>query len=106
DEDPEPVSALRGDVEFRGLTFAYDGTPVLHRVDLQVPAGSTVAVVGPTGSGKSTLVSLIPRLFEAPPGTVFVDGHDVRNIPLAVLRGAVGFVPQETFLFSDTVREN
>jgi ATP-binding cassette subfamily B protein len=71
-----------------------------------VPAGSTVAVVGPTGSGKSTLVSLIPRLFEAPPGTVFVDGHDVRRIPLAVLRGGVGFVPQETFLFSDTVREN
>jgi len=62
--------------------------------------------VGPTGSGKSTLVSLIPRLFEAPPGTLFVDGHDVRRIPLAVLRAAVGFVPQETFLFSDTVREN
>ena len=106
DEDPEPVSALRGDVEFRDLTFSYDGKPVLHHVDLKVPAGSTVAVVGPTGSGKSTLVSLIPRLFEAPPGTVFVDGHDVRKIPLAVLRGAVGFVPQETFLFSDTVREN
>jgi|RhiMetdeSRZDD1v2_1073273.scaffolds.fasta_scaffold20193_3 ATP-binding cassette, subfamily B, multidrug efflux pump len=106
DQDPAPVAALRGEVEFRGLTFAYDGKPVLHHVDLRVPAGSTVAVVGPTGSGKSTLVGLIPRLFEAPPGTVFVDGHDVRRIPLAVLRGAVGFVPQETFLFSDTVREN
>ena len=106
DEDPEPVSALRGDVEFRDLTFSYDGKPVLQHVDLKVPAGSTVAVVGPTGSGKSTLVSLIPRLYEAPPGTVFVDGHDVRKIPLAVLRGTVGFVPQETFLFSDTVREN
>jgi len=106
DESPEPVTALRGDVEFRDLTFAYDGEPVLHHVDLKVPAGSTVAVVGPTGCGKSTLVSLIPRLFEAPPGAVFVDGHDVRRIPLAVLRGAVGFVPQETFLFSDTVREN
>ena len=106
DQDPGPVAALRGEVEFRGLTFAYDGKPVLHHVDLRVPAGSTVAVVGPTGSGKSTLVGLIPRLFEAPPGTVFVDGHDVRRIPLAVLRGAVGFVPQETFLFSDTVREN
>jgi ATP-binding cassette subfamily B multidrug efflux pump len=106
DEDPEPVSALRGGVEFRDLTFSYDGKPVLQHVDLEVPAGSTVAIVGPTGSGKSTLVSLIPRLFEAPPGTLFVDGHDVRRIPLAVLRAAVGFVPQETFLFSDTVREN
>jgi ATP-binding cassette subfamily B protein len=62
--------------------------------------------VGPTGSGKSTLVSLIPRLFEAPPGTVFVDGHDVRTLPLSVLRGATGFVPQESFLFSDTVGDN
>ena len=106
DEDPEPVSALRGEVEFRDLTFSYDGKPVFQHVDLKVPAGSTVAIVGPTGSGKSTLVSLIPRLFEAPPGTLFVDGHDVRRIPLAVLRAAVGFVPQETFLFSDTVREN
>jgi ATP-binding cassette subfamily B protein len=106
DEDPEPVRALRGDVEFRDLTFSYDGKPVLQHVDLEVRAGSTVAIVGPTGSGKSTLVSLVPRLFQAPPGTVFVDGHDVRRIPLAVLRAAVGFVPQETFLFSDTVREN
>jgi ATP-binding cassette subfamily B protein len=106
DEDPAPVSALQGGVEFRDLTFSYDGKPVLQHVDLEVPAGSTVAIVGPTGSGKSTLVSLIPRLFEAPPGTLFVDGHDVRRIPLAVLRAAVGFVPQETFLFSDTVREN
>jgi ATP-binding cassette subfamily B multidrug efflux pump len=106
DELPEPVTALRGDIQFRSLTFAYDGRPVLHDIDLVVPAGATVAVVGPTGSGKSTLVSLLPRLYEAPAGTVFVDGHDVRRIPLATLRGAVGFVPQETFLFSDTVREN
>jgi ATP-binding cassette subfamily B multidrug efflux pump len=106
DELPEPVTAVRGDIQFRSLTFAYDGRPVLHDIDLVVPAGATVAVVGPTGSGKSTLVSLLPRLYEAPAGTVFVDGHDVRRIPLATLRGAVGFVPQETFLFSDTVREN
>jgi ATP-binding cassette subfamily B protein len=106
DENPEPVRAVRGDIEFRSLTFSYDGHPVLHDIDLRIPAGSTVAVVGPTGSGKSTLVSLIPRLFDAVPGTIFVDGHDVRRIPLAVLRGAVGFVPQESFLFSDTVREN
>ena len=106
DLDPEPVSRIRGDVEFRDLSFAYDGRPVLHHVSLKVPAGSTVAIVGPTGSGKSTLVNLIPRLYEAPPGTVLVDGHDVRRLPLAVLRGAIGFVPQETFLFSDSVAEN
>jgi len=106
DERPRAVPGIRGEVEFRGLTFAYDGRPVLRDVDLRVPAGATVAVVGPTGSGKSTLVSLIPRLFAAPPGTVLVDGHDVREIPLAELRGAVGFVPQETFLFSDTVGGN
>jgi ATP-binding cassette subfamily B protein len=106
DEAPRPVAAIRGDVEFRSLSFAYDGAPVLRDIDLRVPAGTTVAVVGPTGSGKSTLVALLPRLFDAPPGTLFVDGHDVRRIPLATLRGAVGFVPQESFLFSATVREN
>jgi len=106
DEDPRDVGEIRGDVEFRSLTFAYDGVPVLRDIDLRVPAGTTVAVVGPTGSGKSTLVGLLPRLFDAPPGTLFVDGHDVRRIPLATLRGAVGFVPQESFLFSATVREN
>jgi ATP-binding cassette subfamily B protein len=98
---------LAGAVEFRSLTFAYgDGEPVLHDIDLRVEAGQTVAVVGPTGAGKSTLVSLIPRLFDTPEGAVRVDGRDVRDIPLRVLRGAVGFVPQETFLFSETVREN
>jgi ATP-binding cassette, subfamily B, multidrug efflux pump len=106
DEAPLPLEELRGEVEFRGLSFAYDGRTVLHEIDLRVPAGSTVAIVGPTGAGKSTLVSLVPRLFEAPPGTVFVDGHEVRRIPLALLRSAVGFVPQETFLFSDTVGGN
>jgi ATP-binding cassette subfamily B protein len=106
DQDPLPVTELRGEVEFRDLTFAYDGTPVLRDVSLRVPAGQTVAIVGPTGSGKSTLVSLVARLFEAPPGTVLLDGHDVRRLPLAVVRGAIGFVPQESFLFSDTVADN
>jgi len=107
DEQPLPVSQLRGEVELRSLSFAYgDGPPVLREVSLKVPAGTTVAIVGPTGAGKTTLVSLLPRLWDAPPGTLFVDGHDVREIPLAVLRGAVGFVPQESFLFSDTVRGN
>jgi len=94
-------------LEFRGLTFAYsDGRDVLHDIDLVVPAGTTVAIVGPTGSGKSTLVNLIPRLFDPPAGTLLVDGTDARDLPLAKLRGAVGFVPQETFLFSDTLRAN
>jgi len=106
DERPEAVAEIRGEVEFRGLSFAYDGTPVLHAVWLKVPAGATVAVVGPTGCGKTTLVSLLPRLFDAPPGTLFVDGRDIRRIPLATLRRAVGFVPQETFLFSETVGQN
>jgi ATP-binding cassette subfamily B protein len=94
-------------LEFRELTFAYsDGRAVLHDISLVVPAGTTVAIVGPTGSGKSTLVNLIPRLFDPPPGTLLVDGRDARDLPLATLRGAVGFVPQETLLFSDTLRAN
>jgi len=106
DAAPVAVDEIRGDVEFRSLSFAYDGVPVLREIDLEVPAGSTVAIVGPTGCGKSTLVSFLPRLVEPPPGTVFVDGHDVRSLPLVALRGAIGFVPQESFLFSATVREN
>jgi len=99
---------IRGGVEIRDLTFAYPGTdhPVLQGVSLRVPAGTTAAFVGGTGSGKSTLISLLPRLHEPPPGTVFLDGVDVREIPLAKLRGAIGFVPQEPFLFSDTIAGN
>ena len=106
DEDPQAVGEIQGEVEFRSLTFGYGETKVLHDIDLKVPAGTTVAIVGPTGSGKSTLVSLIPRLWDAPTGTLLVDGRDVRRIPLETLRGAVGFVPQESFLFSDSVRDN
>jgi ATP-binding cassette subfamily B protein len=79
---------------------------VLDGVSAVIPAGSTVAIVGGTGSGKSTLLSLLPRLNDAPPGMVFIDGVDVRHIPLAVLRGAIAFVPQEPFLFSDSLAEN
>lgn len=96
-----------GAVAVRGLTFTYDGgPPVLRDVDFEVPAGATVALVGRTGSGKSTLLSLLPRLFEPPEGTLFVDGYDVRRLRLEPLRRAIGVVPQETFLFSATVREN
>jgi ATP-binding cassette subfamily B multidrug efflux pump len=108
--DEEPLvdpGAIRGDVSFSGLSFAYrEGVPVLADVDLQVPAGQTVAVVGRTGSGKSTLLALIPRLIDPPPDTLRVDGTDVRHLPLARLRAAIGMVPQETFLFSATIREN
>jgi len=105
---PHPVvlAAPRGDVEFRNVTFAYGEVPVLHQINLTIPSGSTVAIVGPTGAGKSTLVHLIPRLFDASSGQVLVDGHDVREIELASLRRAIGIVPQETFLFSDTLAEN
>jgi ATP-binding cassette, subfamily B, multidrug efflux pump len=97
---------LGGEIEFRGLNFSYDGAPVLHDVNLRIPAGSSLAIVGPTGSGKTTLVSLIPRIYDAAPGSVLLDGHPIREYPLAVLRRNIGFVPQETFLFSETVREN
>ncbi len=101
-----PVQELHGEIEFRGLTFAYNGTEVLHDVNLHIPAGTSLAIVGPTGSGKTTLVNLIPRVYDAQPGTVLIDGRPVREYPLELLRRNIGFVPQETFLFSDTVREN
>ena len=113
---------FHGEIEFRRLTFSYptasrgaltladsaeqNGHPVLQDINLHVPAGSTLAIVGPTGSGKSTLAALVARLWEAPPGTLWLDGRPIREWPLAELRRATGFVPQDTFLFSDTVREN
>jgi ATP-binding cassette, subfamily B, multidrug efflux pump len=98
---------IRGEIEFRDLTFAYGAAaPVLDHVSARIEAGQTVALVGPTGSGKSTLISLLARLHDPPRGTVFVDGVDVRDLPLATLRGAIGFVPQEPFLFSDTLADN
>jgi ATP-binding cassette subfamily B multidrug efflux pump len=97
---------IEGEIEFRGLNFDYDGKPVLHGVNLLVPAGNSLAIVGPTGSGKTTLVSLIPRIYDAEPGTVLVDGRPIREYSTASLRRNIGFVPQETFLFSDRIREN
>jgi ATP-binding cassette, subfamily B, multidrug efflux pump len=98
--------AIRGEIEFRDLSFSYGGPMVLHHVSARIEAGQTAAIVGVTGSGKSTLISLLARLHDPPPATVFLDGVDVRALPLATLRGAIGFVPQEPFLFSDTIGDN
>ena len=126
DEKPEITDAeapahapteVIGDIEFRDLTFREppraedvekntEPPLVLRNVNLKIDAGSCLAIVGPTGSGKSTLVNLIPRIYDAAPGSVLIDGRPVRDFSLELLRKNVGFVPQETFLFSDTLREN
>jgi len=131
-DDPAQITVaadtvIRGEIEFRDLTFAYDrqskltesapgvtalsssveaGSTVLRRVNLKIPAGSSLAIVGPTGSGKSTLVSLIPRIADAANGSILIDGRPIREYSLETLRSQIGFVPQETFLFSATVRDN
>ena len=108
--EPAPLApaSCRGTVEFRDLTFLYPGTshPALRELSLEIPAGRTVAIVGRTGSGKSTLLSLLPRLFDPPPGTVFLDGVDIRRYDLDWLRSRLAIVSQETFLFSTTLAEN
>src|SRR5207253_2972378 len=101
-----PDAELRGEIEFHRLSFAYNGTPVLYDANLKIPEGSSLAIVGPIGSGKTTLVNLIPRVYDAEPAAILIDGHLIREFPLQFLRRHIGFVPQETFLFSDTVREN
>jgi len=129
-DDPAQITVpadttIRGEIEFRNLSFAYDrqstltapgvtalsssvesGATVLHNVNLKIPAGSSLAIVGPTGSGKTTLVSLIPRIADADSGFIFIDGRPIREYSLDTLRRQIGYVPQETFLFSATVREN
>jgi ATP-binding cassette subfamily B multidrug efflux pump len=104
----KPQPAIAGEIEFRNLTLGFHtgAEPVLRNFNLTIPAGRTVAFVGRTGSGKSTVVNLIPRVLEAPADTIFVDGISVRNYPLAQLRASIGYVPQETFLFSDTLAAN
>jgi ATP-binding cassette subfamily B protein len=97
---------IKGEIEFRGLNFSYEGNEVLHDVKLRVPAGTSLAIVGPTGSGKTTLVSLIPRIYDAEPGMVLIDERPIRDYLVSTLRKNIGFVPQETFLFSDRIREN
>jgi ATP-binding cassette subfamily B multidrug efflux pump len=104
---PDVVSPdFAGEIEFSNLNFAYNGVSVLKDINLRIPAGSSLAIVGPTGSGKTTLVNLIPRIYDAAPGAVLIDGRPVREFPLDFLRRQIGFVPQETFLFSATIREN
>ena len=99
-------AGVKGEVEFRHLTFSYGDAVVLHDVSAVIRAGETTAIVGATGSGKTTLLNLLPRLHQPPSGTVFIDGVDVRHVPLELLREAIGFVPQEPFLFSATIAEN
>jgi ATP-binding cassette, subfamily B, multidrug efflux pump len=106
DESSARKPEVIGEIEFRALNFEYDGKRVLHHLNLRIPAGSSMAIVGLTGSGKSTLVSLIPRVYDASPGMVLLDGRPIREFSLTSLRGSIGFVPQETFLFSDHIREN
>lgn len=103
-----PQPAIKGRIEFRDLTFKYqaDDEPVLKDVNLTIPEGQTVAFVGRTGSGKSTIANLVPRLIEAPEGSLLIDGVPIRKYPLAQLRESIGYVPQETFLFSDSLKEN
>jgi ATP-binding cassette subfamily B protein len=104
--ETQPVPAIRGSISFERVSFGYFNRPVLHDVTLDVPAGTTLAVVGPTGCGKTTLVSLIARVYDVKSGRITVDGQDLRHIPLQQLHEAVAFVPQESFLFSATIQEN
>lgn len=107
-DEPAPVERLRGAIAIRDLTFRYDvaAPPALAGIDLNIPAGATIGILGEVGSGKSTLLNLLSRLYDPPPGAILLDGHDVRSIPLRVLRTQVAVGSQETFLFSETIREN
>ena len=108
--DAAPLPAVRGRIEFRNVSFAYpardNGHPVVSNVSFTVEPGQKLAIVGRTGAGKSSLVHLLPRLFDVSEGAVLLDGRDVRDLPLAQLRGAIGFVPQDPFLFSTSIRDN
>jgi ATP-binding cassette subfamily B protein len=104
---PAKMDTLAGKIEVRNLTFSYDERyPVLKNINLTVNPGETVAIVGRVGCGKTTLLNLILRLYEVPGGSLLLDGYEIQNIPLEVLRRNIGYVPQDTFLFSDTLREN
>jgi ATP-binding cassette subfamily B protein len=104
--NPPRLAGVSGEIEFRGISVDFGSGNVLDRIDLRIPAASTVAVVGHTGSGKSTLVNLVPRLMDPTAGAVLLDGAELRTLDQAGLRRQIGFVPQETFLFSATIAEN
>ena len=104
--DPVKMEKISGRIEFRNLSFSYNGTPLLQGIDLQIGIGTRVGIVGPVGSGKTTLVRLIARLYPVGDGELFIDGVDINRISLQKLRDAIGYVPQESFLFSRTVAEN
>jgi ATP-binding cassette subfamily B protein len=104
--DPVKPGVIAGEIEYRDLTFCYGDTVMLKGINLKVPKGARIGIVGVVGSGKSTLVRLIPRLFNVADGQLFIDGIDVNRLPLATLRSAVGFVPQESFLFSRSIGQN
>ncbi len=111
-EQPQPDQyqddglAIKGEIEFRRASFAYNGQTVLRDIDVHIPAGSTLAIVGRVGSGKSTLARLIPRLIQAGEGQIFIDGRPIEQMPLRAFRDAIGYVPQDTFLFSESIRDN
>ena len=111
-EQPQPDQyqddglAIKGEIEFRRASFAYNGQTVLRDIDVHIPAGSTLAIVGRVGSGKSTLARLIPRLIQAGEGQILIDGKPIEQMPLRAFRDAIGYVPQDTFLFSESIRDN
>ncbi len=100
------ADSIQGEIEFRDVSFGYDGVPVLGSINLHIAAGSSIAIVGPTGSGKSSLVSLLPRVYDVSGGALLLDGRPITDYPLHILRRQIGFVPQETFLFGESVRGN
>jgi ATP-binding cassette, subfamily B, bacterial len=105
--DAYPLPPVAGNIVFEGITFGYDGAiPVIHDVDLQISPGETVAFVGPTGAGKSTLAKLVPRFYDPTAGRILIDGHDLRRVRLKSLRRQLGVVPQEPFLFAGSIRDN
>ena len=105
--DSKPLPRIKGDVIFKNVTFGYDeNQPVLKNVSFEVKAGQTIALVGSTGAGKTTIVNLISRFYEVTEGAVLIDGHDLNHVTLETLRGQIGLMPQDTFLFSATIKEN
>ncbi len=106
DREKMHVAEMKGEIEFRNLIFAYDGQPILNGISLRIPAGKTVGIVGSVGSGKTTLVSLLPRLYPVTRGMLFIDGVDINDWDLGSLRSQIGFATQEPFLFSDSLRDN